>query len=212
MHKERNITTLPLDGGLLCLDFVNTVQTRMKPVFHEYLNDYYTFIEWCVKVDIITPKEAAAYNATGVRLPTKVKETHSLIITAREMLYEFFSAKAAGRPVPDDVLSQFNSTLSASLAHIGFENTPAGLQQTWFSEPDELIAPLWKVMRSAYEILMSPEIKYVKECSACGWLFLDKSKSHNRRWCNPLECGSIDKATRYYYREKAKRRKADKSD
>ena len=61
MSKVRNIANLPLDGGLLCLDFVNTVQTRKKNACHEYFTDYACFLEWCLKVDIVTQKEVKAF-------------------------------------------------------------------------------------------------------------------------------------------------------
>ena len=46
----------------------------------------------------------------------------------------------------------------------------------------------------------------VRQCAnpACGWLFLDNSKSGNRRWCSMSACGNRAKAHRHYLRQKEK--------
>jgi predicted RNA-binding Zn ribbon-like protein len=51
-------------------------------------------------------------------------------------------------------------------------------------------------------LLTSEELVLVRECAAedCGWLFLDKTKNHRRRWCDMKTCGNRDKARRYYER------------
>ena len=205
MSKVRNIANLPLDGGLLCLDFVNTVQTRKKNACHEYFTDYACFLEWCLKVDIVAPKEVKAFEKVMEHSPASAISAYHHVILARELLYKLFSARAEGKPVEDDVLNDFNELLSEAMRHIGFENAKEGLKEHWLNPENNVVAPLWNVVKSAYDILTAPESKYVKECSACGWLFLDRSRTHTRRWCNPLECGSIDKATRYYHRQKAKK-------
>lgn len=208
MSKIKNIESLPLDGGLLCLDFVNTVQNRKKIGSLEYLQNYNHFLEWCLKLDIATPAEIDVFRETAEHSPASAISAYHHIILARKVLYQLFSARAAGEHIDEKVLLRYNEFLSEALQHIGFTNTKEGLKQIWLNPENNIVAPLWKVFKSAYEILIAPEAKYVKECSACGWLFLDRSRTHTRRWCNPLECGSVDKATRYYHRQKAKKEQA----
>ncbi|QHS55079.1 hypothetical protein GWR56_05830 [Mucilaginibacter sp. 14171R-50] len=208
MSKVRNIANLPLDGGLLCLDFVNTVQTRKKEVFYEYIPNYEAFLQWCVKLNIISPKELKMFRGITEHAPASAITAYHHVMIARELLYKVFSARASGMPVDKDVLGGFNELLAEALQHIGFDNSKDGLKEFWQNTEDNIVAPLWKVIKSAYDILTAPEGRYVKECPACGWLFLDKSRTHTRRWCNPLECGSVDKATRYYHRQKAKKQQA----
>ncbi|HEV2391667.1 MAG TPA: CGNR zinc finger domain-containing protein [Verrucomicrobiae bacterium] len=31
----------------------------------------------------------------------------------------------------------------------------------------------------------------------CGWLFVDSSKNHSRRWCDMRDCGNRAKARRH---------------
>jgi predicted RNA-binding Zn ribbon-like protein len=68
--------------------------------------------------------------------------------------------------------------------------------------PTDLYLPLRMALKSAYDILTGEEPRRIKECGACGWLFLDRSKNNARRWCDMQSCGSIDKSRRYYQRKK----------
>ena len=36
----------------------------------------------------------------------------------------------------------------------------------------------------------------------CGWLFLDATRNHSRRWCSSGECGNRDRARRHYARNR----------
>jgi predicted RNA-binding Zn ribbon-like protein len=58
---------------------------------------------------------------------------------------------------------------------------------------------------SAAELLTSEQLPSLRECAgeACGWLFLDLSKNHSRRWCAMNDCGGREKARRYYQRKKS---------
>jgi predicted RNA-binding Zn ribbon-like protein len=203
MNKVKTIASLPLDGGLLCLDFVNTVQTRKKKPSHEYLSAYATFLDWCIKVEVVSEEEKQELALLSEASPRNTEEAFQHILQVRDTFYSFFSQKAAGTNVDYPTLNSFNTLVSKAMSHIGFANDKDGLKQVWLNGGDDLASPLWKVIKSAYDILTSPDARYIKECSACGWLFLDRTRSHTRRWCNPLECGSTDKAIRYYYKRKA---------
>jgi predicted RNA-binding Zn ribbon-like protein len=55
------------------------------------------------------------------------------------------------------------------------------------------------VARSAAELLQSEELGRVRRCDGedCRWLFLDTSRSRNRRWCDMADCGNTAKVRRY---------------
>jgi len=64
---------------------------------------------------------------------------------------------------------------------------------------DQLLPPIaW----SAAELLRDPALTRVKCCSGrtCGWLFVDSSKNHSRRWCEMKDCGNREKARRHYHK------------
>jgi predicted RNA-binding Zn ribbon-like protein len=63
---------------------------------------------------------------------------------------------------------------------------------------------LWRIARSAAELLTDDQLARVKLCAMpdCGWLFLDDSRAGNRRWCSMETCGNRHKARRHYRRHK----------
>jgi predicted RNA-binding Zn ribbon-like protein len=68
---------------------------------------------------------------------------------------------------------------------------------------------LWPVLQSAAELLTSDEIHQVRECNSdrCTWLFVDRSRTHRRRWCDMKTCGNRAKARRHYQRTKKSKSK-----
>jgi predicted RNA-binding Zn ribbon-like protein len=69
----------------------------------------------------------------------------------------------------------------------------------------QLERPLWPILRSAADLLTSPEVHAVKECGSdrCSWLFVDRSRTHRRRWCDMKSCGNRAKARRHYQKTRA---------
>jgi predicted RNA-binding Zn ribbon-like protein len=60
------------------------------------------------------------------------------------------------------------------------------------------------VARAAADLLVSPERALVRECASgtCSWLFVDRSRTHQRRWCSMKTCGNRAKARRFYTRRR----------
>jgi predicted RNA-binding Zn ribbon-like protein len=70
---------------------------------------------------------------------------------------------------------------------------------------DALAEPGWEfprtVLHSAFELAFSADAKRVKTCGNCGWLFVDRTRNGNKRWCISAICGSRTRAKRYYRRK-----------
>jgi predicted RNA-binding Zn ribbon-like protein len=58
-----------------------------------------------------------------------------------------------------------------------------------------------RIADEAMTLLRSPSIDRVGSCAGCGWLFLDVSRAHARRWCSMNACGVRDKMRRYHQRQ-----------
>jgi predicted RNA-binding Zn ribbon-like protein len=67
--------------------------------------------------------------------------------------------------------------------------------------------PLWPIVQSAAELLLSADLRgRVGQCAdpnGCGWLFLDLSKNRSRRWCSIQDCGNRAKQRRLQARRKS---------
>jgi predicted RNA-binding Zn ribbon-like protein len=184
---------LPLLGGALCLDFVNTVDPRLEPPQEEFLPDFVELANWGRYVGALRVSQGRAMVAEGAADPTAAAAAHSRAIKLREALYRLF--RAPQRPSPD-ALGTLNEELQR--ATISVERHQRAYQVVWRSTSvvDDLLGA---VARSAAELLTSHELAYVRECAGdgCGWLFLDTSKAHRRRWCSMAVCGNRVKARRH---------------
>lgn len=205
----RNIDTLPLDGGILCFHFINTVHAWRGINLHEYLNTYQDVIHWCKKVNLFDSYRRANLLKEAALHPVKTKLALQQLKDARELLYRFFSAMAAHaeESLPGEILQSFNTLLSNSLRHLAFTVKQKRVKLEWRNAEKDLLAPLWVVMKSAYDIITMEDHSRIKECPRCGWIFIDNTKNNKRRWCNPSFCGSTDKSKKYY--QKIKRQRID---
>jgi predicted RNA-binding Zn ribbon-like protein len=124
----------------------------------------------------------------------------------RETIHRIFSAQAAGEaPSPPD-LGSLNRALPRALSKLRVEIDPSGCCWIWAPREDALDSPLWPVLRSAADLLTSADAERVRECASetCRWLFLDRSRPGNRRWCDMKTCGNRAKARRHYRRRKTR--------
>jgi predicted RNA-binding Zn ribbon-like protein len=127
----------------------------------------------------------------------------------RELIFRIFSTVATCRKVCRADVETFNAAVRRSNARSVV--TPGDGKAAWewldrSSDADRLIG---KIVQSAVALLTSEDIQCVKKCAAddCGWLFMDDSRSRNRRWCEMRTCGSRYKARAYYQRKKADRQR-----
>ena len=199
---QRNIKNLKLDGGWLCQNFINTVHDRTVPDPYEYLGSYLELIEWVQKTKALPEPDIDDLKHISEKDEQAAKTTLAEIITTREMLHKIFKAIAHGNTPESSLNKNFNTVLSKSLSKTNLVfSDPYTVERQWNKNP-EMDKPLYPVMQSAYDLLISDKLDRVKECSACGWLFLDKSKNNSRRWCDMQTCGSAVKAKKYYRKKK----------
>ena len=62
---------------------------------------------------------------------------------------------------------------------------------------------------SALSLLNGANLRKVKICPSCTWLFLDKSRNSSRLWCDMAVCGNQAKARHHYRRQRLQREKTD---
>jgi predicted RNA-binding Zn ribbon-like protein len=61
----------------------------------------------------------------------------------------------------------------------------------------------------ALDLLQTMPAERLRRCDddGCGWLFLDTTRNHSRRWCSSGDCGNRDRARRHYARKRTTARK-----
>jgi predicted RNA-binding Zn ribbon-like protein len=193
-----------LVGGRLCLDFINSVDDRLLSQPEEHLTSYIDLIAWSLRTGILTEEEARHLLAEAAEHPAEAAITLQAAIAFREALYRILLAALANKLPTNDDLAIFNAARSQALAHSEIAATAEGFAWRWKIEQDRLGWILWPIIHSAADMLLSPDLKKIKECGGpdCGWLFLDTSKNHTRRWCTMEGCGNRAKARSHYQRKR----------
>jgi len=192
-------------GGHPALDFCNTVSWGR--------NGRHT------EERLVRPEDLAVWAARAHLLPggprtrrprpASVREVHA----TRATLHSLFSQLARGRLPDRATLRSFHRRLRRALSSL--EVSPRKRELSWApargraSWNPALVEVVW----SAAQLATSPEAARIRLCAneACGWLFLDRSRRRNRRWCDMRVCGSRAKARRYYARRVARRRRSRRS-
>lgn len=200
--KERTIDTLPLDGGWLCLDFINTVNDYTKEESFDFLTNYYDVLNWSEKVSLVPSSKRKELKSYVHKHPEQAKNAFNYLIEGRNTLYELFFTIAQNKIPNQTTQDNFNIYLTEAMGHLHLKVIqPHNIQPQW-EDCDDLKYPIYLIIKSAYDLLTSDMLDRVKECGECGWLFLDQSKNKSRKWCSMDTCGSNVKAKRYYHRRK----------
>jgi predicted RNA-binding Zn ribbon-like protein len=192
-----------LSGGALCLDFANTWGDRGRPETDQ-LADYRALLAFARQTGGADAATAARLARHAAAQPTAAAVALAGARGLRETLARLFAAKARGRATAAADVARFNAALAEALPHLRLAARGGGFAWTWDARTDDLLAPLWPVLRSAAELLASDDLARVRQCdgAACTWLFLDNSRNRSRRWCSMASCGNRAKARRHYRRSR----------
>ncbi|HEY5031185.1 MAG TPA: ABATE domain-containing protein [Actinomycetes bacterium] len=189
-------------GGRLCLDFLNSVDPRHAAGRHEFFTSYADLLAWGRSVEVLPPGALRTLTHRAAADPTAAAAAHRYALAFRESLYQVVAASLEGRQVFPDDLARVNRVLRrATGRHQLLPGTPGGVRDGWVltGDLDEL---LWPVAVDAWDVLTGPSLERVHECpgddGACGWLFLDTSRSGTRRWCDMRTCGNRAKVRAHY--------------
>ena len=200
---KRFAGSLNLVGGMLCLDFINTVDWRGRENPIEFLNEYNDLVAWSRHAEIIQAKEAKELIQKASKHPLKAKTVLNEALSFRETLYRIFTSIFKKKAPGKTDLALLNTAFSKTTARMKIVHTGSGF--TWESDSPklDLDGVLIAITRSAADLLVSESLARVKQCtdSNCGWLFLDTSKNRSRRWCDMTDCGNRAKANRFYKRK-----------
>lgn len=194
-------------GGQLALDFANTVHWHRRPAPVELLDTYAQWVAWARAAGLLTRAQGAQLLARAEAEPRAAERARQHALALREAIYRLCVAAVEGRrPAPAD-LERLHQALTEAAAWRRLTPGPAGYAWRW-TLTDHLRAMLGPVAQAAADLLASPQLGRVRQCAderGCGWLFLDTTKNGQRRYCASADCGAINKARRYYRRQRAAR-------
>jgi predicted RNA-binding Zn ribbon-like protein len=206
----RGILTVPLEGGQLALDFVNTLGgLRDQPPSpeDELLVSYDDLVDWCVRLDVISEADARKLRRAAARDERGARRAFRRARDLRELIYAIFRPIADGAEPPAKLLARLRDAERDALADASLEPDDGAMRWTW-PPPRDLTDPLRPIVHAAVELLTGGPLEHVKICGNCRWLFLDQSRNHSRRWCSMDECGTQMKQRRFVERRRSSRNAA----
>src|SRR5262245_16915449 len=112
----RPIAAIRLDGGRLCLDFVNSIHDRYAVEVEDYLQQPQRFFEWCVRAGALRPDDGVSVPRTARRRAVLMRE----VVTLRSHLHALFAARIDDLPPPPDAVRGLDSWLHRAWASQSF--------------------------------------------------------------------------------------------
>jgi predicted RNA-binding Zn ribbon-like protein len=112
-------------------------------------------------------------------------------------------AQAKGKSPAENDLIILNSVLAKLTSGAQLVHHADRFEWKWNLDQEALEAPLEIIALSAVDLMTSDHYQWVGQCAdedGCGWLFVDTSKNHSRRWCDINDCGNRAKQRRYQKR------------
>jgi predicted RNA-binding Zn ribbon-like protein len=177
--------TYKLIGGRLSLDFVNTVSWPDTARSHDWLATVGNVVMWL--------------NAVGLKAESFNTPDLVAIAAARAALTAVLRPLAHGKRPTKNAIAQLNEYVAA--ANSSRVIAPTTLTWTW-KPSKRSVDDFRPVLLDAAEIITGGRHHRLRYCPSCDWLFEDQTRNGQRRWCDMADCGSRDKAHRYYQRSK----------
>jgi predicted RNA-binding Zn ribbon-like protein len=178
-RKLLPVDELPIIGGALCLDLVNTTGFRAGGTPRERLLTQADLSVWSHRVGL-------AGRATVAR-------TREL----RELLYAIFRPVAEGAEPPPDAVARLSDWWRAERSRRALVSRDGRFELQLELGDNDRDAMLWPIVASAVDLLTSDRLAKLKRCGECDWLFLDETKNGTRTWCKK-DCGDRARARRHY--------------
>lgn len=188
----------------LCLDFANTLFWRGSDPPTEELHGPRDLLAWAAASGGADPALVERLGEAWQGAQEKAARAFAEAIELREMLWRTMSAVAEGAAPAREDVAALNKALASTPGRRELEAAGEGF--AWALGAEGATAPLLlaPVLWSAGDLLVGPRRSRVRRCGneRCLFLFLDDSKSGNRRWCSMQSCGNRAKAHRHYLRRR----------
>lgn len=182
-------------GGETCLDFNNTVAWGPNGLSEERLRAPEDLLDW----------GKGAGLSDGSAAPDVSPRALGDALALRATLHRVLSPLSRWHAPDAESLAELNRFLGRALAGLRVSKGKGAFRWDFSGSARQLDPILAGVVWSAARLLTSADLRVLRECAnpECGWLFVDRSRRKNRRWCEMRECGNRAKARRYYRRHRS---------
>ncbi len=197
-----SLTAEDLIGGHGCLDFVNTAGGGGKSRDLERMVSYEVLADWAELAGLLTARETASLRRLAKASPDEAFFALKQSLCFREALHSCLMALATDGVVPEESWQAITSQMTQCLAASHLKRRPSGFTRSIELEDGELDTILLRIGLLANDLLLSDDLRRLKNCDRCSWLYLDRSKGGRRRWCSMRACGNRAKVQRFAERQR----------
>lgn len=167
-------------GGHPAADLINTVRWRLDPQRRtDDLGSFADALAWAEDSHLIPAPERRPARRDDSAEASALAD----IVRLREDLYESLVRHDTG--AADRIRATTSRALHAAHA------VHRGNAWEWEFEPSPQ-SVVHRIALGTFTLLTDGGEHPLKQCSddACGWVFVDASRLHNRRWCVSSDCGN----------------------
>ncbi len=189
-----------LKAGHPALEFTNTVNNHASERRAETLFQYEDLLSWMRRVGLLRDEQMQALRRKAASQPREAAAIFARCRGLREAIYRIFVAQTKAESPAEDDLTVLNSQLAQATGGAQVMRRSGKFEWQWTFDENALEAPVWILALSAVNLLTSEHCQWVGQCAdedGCGWLFVDTTKNHSRRWCDINDCGNRAKQRRY---------------
>jgi predicted RNA-binding Zn ribbon-like protein len=199
--QPRPVAKVRLDGGRLCLNFVNTIHDRHAPELEDYICTSERFFAWSLRAGAIVSSKGRSRRLPS---PSVAPVVSADVRRLRNRLHALFSALIDGTAVPATAVHELDKWVQRGWRQMHVDPSAKGWLRRVRPRPAHY-EPLEAIALSALELLGTSDLARLRRCqapNACGWLFYDDTKNGSRRWCSMSNCGVFFKMRRYRIRNR----------
>ena len=193
--------SIALIGGHPALDLVNTVSWRHDPdQWRENLAVPLDLLTWAHRAAVVHEPHLNSMRLAIAEDPTRADGILRRVHELREQLY-LHLADCIDDPGIDPQIEE-GSKLQRAFADAVTASKLAGTPARWTLEARVPLDLPRVLALHALGLVQTMRLDRLRRCDddRCGWLFLDTTRNHSRRWCSSGDCGNRDRARRHYAR------------
>ena len=199
--REHTFQPRDVVGGHLALDLVNTVTARnAEPL--DWLTGYPQLVDWASVTGEFDPDALSALRLRSAGAPEAAAATLRDTRRLREAVYDVTTAIIRNDVASPDGLQRLDLAWKAAAgdAVLALVAGKARLQVT--VKTSGLAYLNHELALRSFELLQALPLARTRICPGprCGWLFIDRSRGGQRRWCDMATCGNAAKTARHYQR------------
>jgi len=188
----------------VCLDFANTVAFRPTERPCDGLREYGDLLAWSKLAGVLSADECARLATAALLDEAGAISALESARSLRESIFTLFDSLDAGQPAEPADLATITACRIDGMKRATLTMDAGGFEFGVAAEELALTRPLWPIAESATQLLLSSDWRRVHRCpgDGCGWLFLDRTKNGNRRWCDSADCGNRARGRAYTQRQR----------